>query len=549
MGKEILSILCPTCNAPAKYDIVHQNYHCGHCGNKIILGEVLEARKQYQENQKRKLKEYTKDYSLMSATCKGCGASVVFEEGEALSKCQFCGSSVVRKKYIYDDRFPENIIPFGVTLDEAKEKIRKWCGDNKSKKEARKLKKHVDELKGFYLPYEMISGPVSCQVKRIDDINKYKAIGYVENGFINCSNQLDNLVLDAMEPYDLSELDEFNFGYVAGHHVKISDIEKEEEKKRINNEVQQNYRDWMNEIYNTKAVSLETEFRQDVRVPVLLPAYYINTDGLCAAVNGQTGKVSVKALKDSHFITPPWWIKSLLIIFAYVLLAYGIILFGSKSTEIALYCAGGYMLFELFLFAFMIQDSYYHSGTFTSYRKIFTSGDKLSKRENGSLVDREDLNEKIEEPMFERELGKDKKEKVYYRFCPPGRMTKMVLTSLIITLFPILAALVINGFNFNRLDVKASGIWFLITFIVVPVYLIRGAVQWLYESPYIYDRDKNGKLKRRTLLDKWRKLDGREKWENIKFVIGALVVPPISLIVWFVIFIIAASVYFTAFGL
>ena len=113
MGKEILSILCPSCNAPAKYDIVHQNYHCGHCGNKIILGEVLEARKQYQDNQKRKLKEYTKDYSLMSATCKGCGASVVFEENEALSKCQFCGSSVVRKKYIYDERFPENIIPFG----------------------------------------------------------------------------------------------------------------------------------------------------------------------------------------------------------------------------------------------------------------------------------------------------------------------------------------------------------------------------------------------------------------------------------------------------
>lgn len=550
MSVDAISIICPNCSAPARFDIVEQNYKCSYCGGKLEPNEVREAKQADRKERRIKLRELAKSTELMMSSCDGCGSTLVFEENEAVANCGFCGRSVVRKHYVYDDKMPENVVPFGVTRDEAIEKMEQWCKANSSKREARHLRPLIRELKGYYLPYEMISGPVYCNVRRLDDVTSYDAEGYIENGFINCSSQMDNLVLDAMEPYDLDQLEEFNFGYVAGHSVKMSDLSDEKEQHRIEEEVHENYLDEMNRIWNSRSLSLDTNFNEVIKAPVLLPAYYISSGNVCAAVNGQTGKVSVRAEKLSHHVTPPWWLKSLIIILAYAGLTYGLIWLECRDQMLASIGGAAELAFELFLFLFMIRDSYYHWGTHTTYRKIFTSGNKVFKRVQGQLVDREDtLKDKIAEPMFKRLVNKDTTEKVYYRFCPPQRMIGMVLLSFFVVLWPIILALFINGFDFNLLEIKASGIWLLITLPTVPVYLIRGAVQWLYESPWIYDMTDDGQLKRRTLLSKIKNAGSAKIFDTIKTALLFLIVPPISLAVWFALAILGMSVYFTAFGM
>ena len=44
-----------------------------------------------------------------------------------------------------------------------------------------------------------------------------------------------------------------------------------------------------------QAIEVGAEAKSAVRLPVLLPVYYISSGDICAAVNGQTGKVSVRA--------------------------------------------------------------------------------------------------------------------------------------------------------------------------------------------------------------------------------------------------------------
>ncbi|WP_320633792.1 hypothetical protein, partial [Pyramidobacter porci] len=106
MGKKILNIHCPQCGAPANFDIVHQVYECGYCGGTVKVEAALEEKKDYRNAQQKKMKKSAEAFSLESASCSGCGATIVFEENEALSKCAFCGRSLVRKEYLYEAGLP-----------------------------------------------------------------------------------------------------------------------------------------------------------------------------------------------------------------------------------------------------------------------------------------------------------------------------------------------------------------------------------------------------------------------------------------------------------
>ena len=133
----------------------------------------------------------------------------------------------------------------------------------------------------------------------------------MENAFVNCSKQLDNLLLDGMEPFDMDGLTEFEFGYVAGHHVKTPDINGKDLEQRICQEVEECYTPAVRKTLETKAVSIKASAESAITMPVLLPVYYICKGDLMAAVNGQTGKVSVRALKESHYYFLPWWLKAI----------------------------------------------------------------------------------------------------------------------------------------------------------------------------------------------------------------------------------------------
>ena len=63
---------------------------------------------------------------------------------------------------------PESIVPFGITQQEAQERLRTWCKKNRGRKEAKQLLPLLPELKGFYLPYSLLRGPVHMKAGRID---------------------------------------------------------------------------------------------------------------------------------------------------------------------------------------------------------------------------------------------------------------------------------------------------------------------------------------------------------------------------------------------
>ena len=543
MGREILNILCPHCGAPAKFDIVHQIYRCGYCGGQVEVENARRQKAEFQWYQNQRVKAAAMNFPMSTASCSGCGATLVFEKNEALSTCAFCGRSVVRRDYVYDSKMPQNIIPFAVTPKEAAGLLSDWCQKNRNKPEARHLSEKIGQLKGYYLPYEMVHGRVRCDVRKKGETASYVAGGYLNDEFVNCSAQLDNLVLDCMEPYNLDNLREFDFAYAAGQRIKISDISEADVQQRLNTETAENYRGGMEKIWGTKDIDILAQVDPVVRIPVLLPVYYITDGNVHAAVNGQTGKVSVRAEKESKYIAVPWWLKGILVLLAASAALYSAILFGGGGSENALIVTGMTAFLYIIILLAMFDSQSSNRFHVIKYRSIFSSGEQTYRRERGKLILREDIvKRKIEAPVFKHNLD-GRVEVVTYVFRSFARSLRMLMLGVVTIFFPVILALLINGFDFSRLTISASAVWFCITVPVVPIIFIKYGIQSLYESPLIYIISENGKKRR------YRKKSGIKGTDVLNFTKEALFSVPICFLTWFAIFVFVMTIYFTAFGM
>jgi len=543
MNKSITEIYCPNCGAPAKFDIIKQRYLCAYCGSKVEIKDAQIQKQGFRKIRSDILKKSSKNYELFNAGCSGCGAQIVFEENEALSTCPFCGKALVRSEYLHSDNIPETVIPFAVTLKEAKELLSKWCKGNRFKAEARKLLPLMDELKGYYLPYELIEGPIHMNVARMDGNRDYECEGFINNEFINRSKQLDNLLLDGMEPYDLEALSEFDFAYVAGHRVKIADVDSRELENRARSEVAETYTPSIRKILDTKAVEIASDVGSAIRLPSLLPVYYICKDNLMAAVNGQTGKVSVRALKPSHYYFAPWWFKAIVATVSFTLILFGSLLAFGMEREGGLIISGMTGFIFLIITLCLYSDTVHNSFSVESGRKIFTSKGQSFKRERGKLVLRDEiLKRKVAEPVFFENLD-GVRQPVVLKFVTPLRVFKIAALSLIVMFLPVILALFINGFDFKKLELGGSAVWFCIFVPIVPIYLLKFGIVELYDNPWIYIITDKGRRKRYH-----KKAEFKIDWEFVRIILRALFVPPVSLAVWFGIFSFFTIVYLTAFG-
>ncbi|MCR4727903.1 MAG: hypothetical protein K5796_04550 [Lachnospiraceae bacterium] len=541
IGK-LYDIHCPSCGAPAYYDIRKRMYNCSYCGNSVGIAGAKSQSKGFRDVSRKKMRESIKKFELQKATCTGCGAEVVFETGEAVANCAFCGRSLVRKAFVNADIIPELIIPFAITEDEAKGILEKWCTKNRRKKEARAISQRTEDLKGFYLPYELVRGPVKCDVFRIDGGSIYECGGFVDRVFVNCSKKLDNRVLDAMEPFDLEDLREFEFSYIAGHQVKTGDIDSDELVSRVDVEVEEDYKPVIAKTLETKAINVTAHCSDVQRMPVLLPVYYLAFAGYMAAVNGQTGKVSVRASKDSKYLLLPWWLKAILATIAGTAgVAMGLFAFGA-AKDLIFTATGCLALVLVFVFFTAYGQQKEDSFGLEYYRKIFTSKGGPYVREGKQLVQSKKELEKPETtPIFFMNLV-GRRQEVEIRFTTLYRVIRALVITFAVVFLPVIIALLINGFNFSVLNLGGSAVWFCITVPLSPVFLIKYGRMDIYDNPWIYLVDENGKKKRYK-----RKQTKKDREDTKRFILEWLK-PPLLWFTLLMIFLFCSMVYLTAFG-
>ena len=144
---------CDGCGALMVYDAATQGLKCPFCGGTkgIPRDEEFVAVEQALDDvaPSRRRADAPKTFH-----CERCGAEVTYAGATVSAACPFCGSQqVVERKGDVDRILPQAVVPFAVTLEDAKRRWREWLGHGIFRPRRLREVASGEALKGVYLPY------------------------------------------------------------------------------------------------------------------------------------------------------------------------------------------------------------------------------------------------------------------------------------------------------------------------------------------------------------------------------------------------------------
>ncbi len=317
---------CPSCNASINYNPKEKNWVCEYCGSKFSLKELKENEKNFESTnttQSKELKTNKKENSdipeMDEYYCEDCGAKIVADKNTAATFCVYCKNTAILKTRLVDKFSPSKIIPFSKTKEDA---INAFKSIGKGKflmPKAFSDTKNIEELKGIYIPFWLYSCVMKGHIKgkgtrvmswsdsnyiytKTDTYNVERDCTYnFDNIPVDGSIRFNDAIMNSIEPFDYSELIDFNYSYLSGFLAEKYDLEKEDAKKiTIDRAVQTVYSDiqrkassggYSSFIPEVKDTNIESETIDYVLLPVWMVNIKYEGKFYTFAMNGQTGKM------------------------------------------------------------------------------------------------------------------------------------------------------------------------------------------------------------------------------------------------------------------
>lgn len=315
-----LVIRCNNCGGELSFDIVEQRYVCKHCGTTLEPDSRKAEFKNWKSTHQDALRQQLAQAKLFR--CPSCGAKTMTSADEVTASCPFCGNTLIDDTFS-DAELPETIIPFQITLEEAKGKLKEWVKNNPKQPVAQEIEQHIDKLAGCYLPFQIVRGSFEGKLylmKKGATETEHLFSAYLKSVAVNASKEFDNLFLDGIEPFDFNQAKVFEFSYLNRQKAKIQNIDSKEMNQRITEEVEVELIRTLSKRLHNKRISLYLLDDDNESASTLLPVYIVNCgNGISAAVNGQTGKVSIMTGREVKLIKRWWLVPSLFIVATIIL--------------------------------------------------------------------------------------------------------------------------------------------------------------------------------------------------------------------------------------
>lgn len=295
-------------------------FKCKNCGGNVVYSP--EKRGMFCPYCESEGSEERKDYTDgETVVCPNCGGELNVEEHTSATQCPYCDNYLIFNSRVEGAYLPKLIIPFRMGKETCKESIRekfKKClfAPTDFLSEVR-----MGSIKGTYVPYWFYDYDVNCDFQgegtkvrswRSGD-TQYTETSYYDirrNMDINfrkipvdASVQMPDDVMDLMEPFDYSQLEEFRPEYMSGFfgekYNMTSDLVESRAKQKMNEDAEK----LIKESYaGYSSVRIMQDNRQtgdsDVSyglLPVWSYSYQYKGQDYPLYVNGQTGKIVGKA--------------------------------------------------------------------------------------------------------------------------------------------------------------------------------------------------------------------------------------------------------------
>lgn len=479
-AKNPLVVRCPNCGSQLRYNIAKELFECPYCGTtKEPVAQSVDFANWKQLQHAKVLQGVSQAKAFV---CPSCDARTMAVTEDADQQCPFCQNTVVSANFEGAD-LPEVILPFKISFEEAKDRLNQWINNHPRNPASKVIGDNMDKFTACYLPYHILRGDFSGSmgVKSASAEKSYPFRSYINATAVNASNDLNNLLLDGMEPYDMASARVFDFNFLTNQKAKIQNVEPKEMEERLRQETQSEIYKSLSKEFNNKEIDVRLEKDRHESVGTLMPVYLVKcADGAMAAVNGQTGKVAVTLGKKENK-TKNWWVLPTV---ATVAVAIGGGILGTSSDELGWFL--GAFLFGLVfgIINFAVAASR-HQDVFEM--TVYTSDDDGVKRQPDAKTE------------FFEDFGHGN-EPVKLKFMTPARLWKIITGFFILTFLPVFIAMFIRLFQSKGIfdiNIAYGLIWFIVPVFFIIVALSGAAKSYIYLFPMYYEVKPDGQEVRR----------------------------------------------------
>lgn len=320
---------CDQCGADLRYDPEHGQLTCDHCGNSQSIQDGPWVGGTLRELDFRSAIASDMPDSEIEETrvvaCPNCGAQTEFDETIHAAECAFCATPVVTDTGTHRHIKPKGLLPFALGERDARAEMTDWLGSlwfapSGLQDYARKGR----SLSGIYVPYWTFDADTKSQYSGQRGTHYYETKTVMRDGkrqqvrvrktrwrsvsgrvarffddvLVLGSRSLPKKYTDALEPWDLSEMEPYQPEFLAGFRAEGYQIELEDaftEARQIMDRVI--HRDVKFDIggdaqrVGQVKTDIGTLTFKHVLLPVWMAAYKYRGKTYRFVVNGRTGRV------------------------------------------------------------------------------------------------------------------------------------------------------------------------------------------------------------------------------------------------------------------
>lgn len=343
LASQITNVKCPACTGPLRYDSGSGRLQCDYCGSSYSVKEIealykgkdaaaqaameaaIAAAEAATEEEKAEKQEYEMSNAGWDAdadklrvyNCPSCGAQLFCEETTAATSCPYCGNNTIIPGKVSGLLKPDYVIPFKLDKEAAVRALKQYYGGKKLLPKNFSEQNHIEEIKGVYVPFWLFDVDADADMtfsatrvnayvlgdERITETDYFnvRRAGTVSFDKIpaDASSKMPDTHMDAIEPYDYSELVPFSTAYLPGFLADKYDMGADQCKGRIEKRAANSAVDMLRQDVSGYATCNTTSSRVNIRRRkvsyVLLPVWMLSTrwngNNYMFAMNGQTGKL------------------------------------------------------------------------------------------------------------------------------------------------------------------------------------------------------------------------------------------------------------------
>lgn len=317
---DLMTYKCPNCGAAIVFSSEKQCFWCESCESTFTQEELEKnAVTQTEENVAgwSQPSEGTTVDGTNVYVCSFCGAEIVTDSETAATACPYCDNPVILSNNVSGMNKPDYIIPFKVSKDDAEKALSEFYNGKRLLPDSFTANNRIKEIKGVYVPFWLFdcTGKANgiykaTKVRQNSDKDyNYRITEHYdlfrtgtmrfENIPADASSKMADEYMDAIEPFDFSQLQPFNTGFLSGYLADKYDVDMDKCSERANCRVENTmFSELEKSVGNYDTVNISSkQFKvvNGVAKYSLMPVWMLNTkfeDKIYTfAMNGQTGRM------------------------------------------------------------------------------------------------------------------------------------------------------------------------------------------------------------------------------------------------------------------